>query len=299
VVALVLLVCSFLAGAALQRRRHGAGVRDGLWRLQFHVVGPALILVTFTTLEVDRGFAQALVAVVLATWLVAGAAYAYAALVARARDERGALALAGAFGNTGFVGMPLAQLAFGSPGLALAVVYDRLAWLVPATGVSTAVARLHGRRQPGDRHLLLRTVLTNTPLAAMLAALAVRAEGLELPFAGATHDLAAVVIGPLGFLLLGLSLPLEPPVHPPAELRRIAGALAIRMAGGPLALLAIGSVLAAEVPAVFYLLAGMPSAFHLITLARVYDVRPALVRLAVVSSTAAAVVSVATARMLV
>ena len=42
-------------------------------------------------------------------------------------------------------------------------------------------------------------------------------------------------------------------------------------------------------PAVFYLLAGMPSAFHLLVLARVYDVRPALVNRLVVGTTLSAV----------
>ena len=51
--------------------------------------------------------------------------------------------------------------------------------------------------------------------------------------------------------------------------------------GGPLALLATGALL--------YLLAGMPSAFHLLVLARVYDVRPALVNRLVVGTTLSAV----------
>ena len=61
--------------------------------------------------------------------------------------------------------------------------------------------------------------------------------------------------------------------------------MAIRFAGGPLALLATASLLGARIPGVFFLLAAMPSAFHLLILARVYDVRPALINRIVVGTT--------------
>jgi predicted permease len=60
-----------------------------------------------------------------------------------------------------------------------------------------------------------------------------------------------------------------------------------------LLLFACGRALGADIPGTFYLMAAMPAAFHLLVLARVYDVRPALVRLLVVGSTVPAVVAVA------
>ncbi len=103
----------------------------------------------------------------------------------------------------------------------------------------------------------------------------------------------AAAVGPFGFLLLGLSLSFEPVVHRADELRRAAGALLIRFAGGPLALLATGALLGARVPHVFFLLAAMPPAFNILVLARVYDLRPALMRLLVVGSTVPAIAVVA------
>ena len=100
------------------------------------------------------------------------------------------------------------------------------------------------------------------------------------------------MIGPYGFFLLGLSLTFTRAPRPPEELRRAAGAVAIRLAGGPLALVATGALLGADVPGVFYLLAGMPSAFHLLILARVYEVRPALMNRIVVGTTIPAVAAV-------
>jgi predicted permease len=283
-----LLLVSFAAGLVLQR--HGPRLRRALWLGHFSLLAPVLVFVTFATLRVDRTLLLALAAVVAGSWLVAGTAFAYARLVGRTRAERGALALGASFGNTGFVGLPLAQLAFGHAGLALAVVYGRLAWLVPDTAISTAIARVHGRRS-GDRRAWVRALLLNPPLAALVAALVARAAG-AVPDVGGARDVAAALVGPSGFLLLGISLPLERVAHAAGDVPRAAGALAIRFVAGPSALWLAGRAIGADVPGVFYLLAGMPSAFHLLVLARVYDLRPRLMRLIVVGSTIAAVAAV-------
>ena len=170
------------------------------------------------------------------------------------------------------------------------MLYDRLAWLVPASSVSTSIARLHGRRklEVSPRHRL-RALLANPPLHAFWLALVLRAAGVEVPGTAAAQDLVGAVIGPYGFLLLGLSLTRERTPQRPEELRRAAGAVAIRFAGGPLALLGTAALLGASVPGVFFLLAAMPSAFHLLILARVYEVRPALMNRIVVGTTIPAV----------
>lgn len=286
---LLLLLC-LLGGAALQAARAPTRLRDLLWIAFFWTFSPVLVFVTFLTVDLDQGLGRALAAAILASWLVGLAGYVYARAVAAARDERGALTLAAGFGNTGFVGFPLAQLAYGSDGLALAVLYDRLSWFVPASSISTTIARLHGRRtlevSPRRR---LRTLLANPPLHAFWLALVLRAAGVDVPGTDVARAAAGAVIGPYGFLLLGLSLTLERVPQPVEQLRRAAGAVAIRFAGGPLALLATDALLGARVPAVFYLLSAMPSAFHLLVLARVYEVRPALMNRIVVGTTIPAV----------
>jgi predicted permease len=289
----LLLLGFLLGGAAAQAAGAPTRLRDWLWVAFFWTFSPVLVFVTFLTVDLDEGLGRALAAAILASWLVGLAAYVYAAAVTHERDERGALALAAAFGNTGFVGFPLAQLAFGSEGLTLAVLYDRLSWLVPATSISTTVARLHGRRtlEVSPRHRL-RTLLANPPLHAFWLALVLRAAGVDVAGTDGAQELVGAVIGPYGFFLLGLSITLERTRAVPTELRQAAGAAAIRFVGGPLALLGTGVALGADVPGVFYLLAGMPSAFHLLVLARVYDVRPALVNRLVVGTTLTAVTAV-------
>ena len=135
-------------------------------------------------------------------------------------------------------------------------------------------------------------MLANPPLHAFWLALVLRAAGVDVPGTGAAKDVVGAVIGPYGFFLLGLSLTFVRVPQPPEELRRALGAAAIRFAGGPLALFVTGRLLGADVPGVFYLLAGMPSAFHLLVLARVYEVRPALMNRIVVGTTIPAVAAV-------
>lgn len=289
-----LLLLGFLVlGTAVQRLRGGNRIRDGVWLAYFWTVTPLLVFVSFLTVELDERLALAVAATIVATWLVGALGYAYAAAATHERDERGALALAAGFPNTGFVGLPVAQLAFGDPGLALAVVYDRLSWLVPPTSVSTVVARLHGRRQvDARRDRPVRAALANPPLFAMAVALALRALAVDVPLLSETGSVTAAIVGPAGFFLLGLSLSLEEGDREAIPFGRAAGALVIRFAGGPAVLYAVGRLLGADVPGVFYLLAAMPSAFHLLVLARVYDVRPAMMRLLVVGSTLPAVLVV-------
>jgi predicted permease len=55
---------------------------------------------------------------------------------------------------------------------------------------------------------------------------------------------------------------------------------------------ACGAAFGADIPTAFYLCAAMPCAFHPMILARVFDVRPQLMRLLVVGSTVRAVVAI-------
>jgi len=290
---LVLLALFAGLGVGLQARV-GSRVRTVVWSGFFWIVSPVLILHTFLTVEVDRALVLALAAAIVGAWAAAGLAYVYARLVADSRDERAALALGAGFGNTGFVGIPLAQLVFGPPGVTLAVLYDRLAYLVPATSVTAAMARTHGLCSPSaSRRAKLRALFLNPPLLACCAAIVLRAAGVSVPGLDGAGSLAAALVGPTGFLLLGLSVPLDRFEHGAVELRRAAGALLVRFVGGPLCLLAAAAALGVRVPGAFYLLAAMPSAFHLLVLARVYDVRPRLMRLLVVGSTVPAITGVA------
>ncbi len=283
---LLILAVAGSAGVALQRAGYGDRARKALWRFFFWGIAPILVFSTFVHLHISHALEHALLAAIIATWTIGLVGVVYAKLVASEREERGALILAIGWGNTGFLGYSFAQLLFGTRGLALAVVYDRLAWLVPASGVSVAVARRFGGLTAAPRSRRARlAVAANPPLFAMLAALIVRS--ITGPFTTLSPLVSTItpLVAPIGFTLIGLSVPLERVSFSAADLRRAGGALLIRFVGAPVALLAAGGLLGADVPRVFFLLSAMPPAFNVLVLARVYQVRPKLAGLLVVGST--------------
>jgi predicted permease len=290
---LALFASSFAVGLVLQLRGAGDRLRELAWIATFWTVTPLIVLVAFLRLSLDGALLRALAAAILAGWLVVGLSYAYAYAVARESDERGALVLGSAFGNTAYIGFPLAHLAFGPAGFTLAVLYDRLVLVFPMTSVSTVIARLHGRRRvdvAGDRRL--RAILLNPPAWALVVAVALRLAGVH-PRLSTLNESLAYFVSALGFLLLGLALPLDRIEHEATEVARAAGVLGIKLGVSPLVLFLCGRALGAHIPATFYLMAAMPAAFHLLVLARVYDLRPALMRLIVVGSTVPSVIAVA------
>ena len=283
---LAILLTAMVAGLLLQRLPSQERLRDQIWKASFWVVIPVLVFATFSNVGLNHRLVLAVAAVITATWELVGLSHLYARLVSSERDEVGALTLGGAVGNTGFIGYPLAQLLFGHTGLTQAVVYDQLSFGVPMSSLSVVVARIFGRRNmDAEGRSRLAVVLLNPPLWALIAALALRGAGVHIPHIGTVENVAAALIGPLGFLMLGVSLPLHQVEHDLAEVLRATGAMAIKIGGGPLMLLAIAAAIGAHIPPTFYLLAAMPPAFHLLAVARVYDMRPALVRLMVVAAT--------------
>ena len=102
-----------------------------------------------------------------------------------------------------------------------------------------------------------------------------------------------LAVGPLGFVLLGLSVPLAGTALESGELGRGVAALALRYAAGPLLLVVWSRLLGVAVPPVFYLAALTPAAAHLLVLSRLFALRPALMRLLVLGSTAVTLVGVA------
>ena len=287
-----LLIACFAAGLLAQRAQASGLLRGWAWNVSFFVVSPIVAFYAFSEVTLGRDLALAVAAAIAASWFVLGISYLYARRVAPERDELGALALGGAFGNTGSLGYPLALVLFGTAGLADMVVYSQLAWLVPSIAVSTTVARLHGSGLH-ERASLWRAILRNPPLLAAVTALALRRGEVELSASvDVLRQIAEHVVGPLGLFQVGLALPLERLVYRSDEILRAAGVFVIRFGCSPLVLLGCAAVVGADIPPAFYLGAAMPCAFHLLILARVFGLRPQLMRLLVVGSSVPVVVGV-------
>ncbi len=259
-----------------------------VWESFFWAIAPAAIVFTYTTVAFDRPLVAALGVVAVSSWLVLGSALVVGRLLCRDRAERGALVLGAGWGNTVALGYPLASFAYGAEGLALQVLYAQFYFGVPGIAVSSSVARLAGNGEhPGRRGLraVVRTAL-NPPLVAAVAAVSLRLAGVDLTaLAEPLGDAARVASGPIGLLQLGLALPLRRVSHGRRDLSLAAVALALRHGLAPLMIVAVGAAAGVDVPAVFILAAAAPAAFHVVTLATVFDVRPDLIRLIVVVST--------------
>jgi predicted permease len=275
----------FAIGIGLQRYSGAPRLNRQLWTLYFWTVAPAAIIYAYTTIAISRNLVGALVLVALSSWLVLGVAVLYGRLVGRTRAEAGSLVLGAGWGNTVALGYPLAQLAYGADGLALQVLYAQFYYGVPGIAVSQSVARMYGddRAQPRRRR---RAILANPPLIGAVLAVGLRVANVDIThLATQLGHAAGFLAGPMGFLQLGLSIPLDRFAHDHGDLWRGGGVLGIRHAVAPLMLYVLGILAGIPVPGVFLLAAAAPCAFHTLTLAQVFGVRPDLLRLVIAVST--------------
>jgi predicted permease len=298
-VTVLLLALSFVAGLVLQRHPARDRLLGVLWFVSFYVLGPLTAFYAFSVLPLERKTAVLVALVACTLWCMLCVAYLYGFVAGRDLRERATLVLPIAFWNTGYVGYVIARLLWGQQGFALMVFFDQVGFLVPAVVISTAIANSHGLAdgEPVGR-VLARRLLLNPPLAGAVAGVALNVAGHPLPWAAGLGRVLGSSVGPFGFLLLGLALPLSGVALGRGELRRGLAALAVRYSVAPLLLLLWGRLLGIAVPPVFYLAALTPAAAHLLVLARVFSLRSALMRLLVIGSTAITLGGVACASIL-
>lgn len=286
----LLLFAAFGAlGLWLQRGAHGDAVRERLWAVNYAVLIPIAAAFAFLTVDIDLELVQLFACSVTAWWITVALAGLYAHVTARTRPMRGALWLVGAFPNTGFIGFPLAHLAFGADGLRLAIIYDQLSLVIPAIVVSTIIAQRHAA--PSDAAAapaapsVWRSVLASPPVWSVAVLLVLRLtivpEPLELEALG---NAVGAVVGPVGFLLLGLSLPLGGFSHGRREVVDVVGAISIRILAAPVLLWLVARLAGVDVPDALYLIAAMPTAFHTLVISRLHGLEVTVVRLGVLAS---------------
>ena len=295
---LVLLGGALAAGAGLQRSSRVEQVRHLLWQANLWLLSPPLVVWAVATLRLGHDVeGRAIVAVLIASWCMVAVAGAYAYVVARSRAERGALWLGAGFENSGYFGYPAAQLLYGHTGLKLAVVYGQSALGVPAMIVTTTIASIHGAATGHQRASLRRVAFSNPLLACFALGLALRAAPGTHAALASVGGVCAALVGPLGFLLFGLALPLGALRLAASSTVRALGAMSVRFVLGPLILASVALLLGARLPAVFLLLIASPTAMHVMTLSRIYRVEPELMRAIVVGSSLAGCLIVGTLRL--
>ncbi|MGN6189077.1 MAG: AEC family transporter [Conexibacter sp.] len=198
--------------------------------------------------------------------------------------------------NTAYFGLPLIAALFSPAELSQAVVYDGLVSLpMFVIGSYSVGARLGHARAGGVRAQLRTGLLRNPVLWAVLAALLVPDAWAPAWLVTPSH-VAVYALLPLGFLVVGVTLGDEakdgmlripPPLTPP-----IAAVALLRMAFVPLVLLAVGQLFI-DVPAPFYVMAGMPVGVNTVLVGHATGLDLRLTSSAIAWTTAVALVAIA------
>ena len=171
-------------------------------------------------------------------------------------------------------------------------LYAQLRWILPEIAVTVATAEAYGEPSRARPFRSLARYVVNPPTIAALLTIALRVSGVDIVVQGLlVGRLMAQIVGPFGFLLLGLSMPLDPWSGSGLSLRDL-GALVIRHALAPLCLLVVGAAFRVHVPAVFILGSAMPCAFNLVVIARLFEIDARKTRSLVVISTALALAAI-------
>ena len=281
-VILPVVVMASVGGAIGRWRRV---VAEPISTLVFYVLSPALIFRSMAETELDLDLSLRIVG---AAWLLFfgawGVSALWSALVRHDARQRAAFALSVTALNAGNMGLPIALLAFGEEGLAIAVRF----LVANAALNSTAnvfIASLAGANTLGALTAPLRYPM----LYATVAGLAVNATGAVLPVALDTPiDAFADAAIPTMLVVLGLQLlrGIER-----SALRDVAAASALRLGGGPLLMWGVTLLLGVggTTQQTLIVLAAMPTAVFTTILATEFAARPRFVTLAVVTSTFASV----------
>lgn len=200
-----LILVPLLLGLVLQKKLQR--ISDPLQKWVLWIALPSLVfekLAQMTGLRFDT----------LEFWLLVGQPWAHfilagtvVVLMGRAlrwgTSVTGALALTVALGNTSFVGIPLIRILQGEHAVAHAVLLDQLgSFLI----LATVAVPLASAFSPSSSHsltpgMILKRVLTFPSFVALLAALSVRALGVQLP-----DTLYSLALNPLGQTLAPAAL---------------------------------------------------------------------------------------------
>lgn len=232
--AFALVLVMLVVGYAFQRLRVlPDNAAQTLNLVVLYVCLPAAVLRYAPRLQLE----PALLAVAVVPWLLLLATVLAVHALARALhlrdDERAALLLTVALGNTSFLGYPLTRALIGEHALPYAVVYDQFGvFLILSTFGLWVVARYGGLvngHRPGARDMLLR-IAKFPPLWAMVLGFTVMPAQPPTWIAGGLQRLSDALL-PLAMLAIGLSVRLTLPRE---ELKPLAAGLLLKLVLMPL-----------------------------------------------------------------
>ncbi|MBY0221614.1 AEC family transporter [Sporosarcina aquimarina] len=167
-----------------------------------NVAMPSIILSSIFTVEIDRNMFKTLILIfvfsVLINLIGLLIGYVTASLSPKYSEKRIEVAILSAFGNTGFIGIPLCAVLFGAEGALYAAVFD--------AGVDFTIWTVGVYLMQNERKIswaLLKNMI-NIPLIAIVLGIVVALTGVRIPslFMNVTTSLAAFAI-PLAMFYIG------------------------------------------------------------------------------------------------
>ncbi|HEY5476608.1 MAG TPA: AEC family transporter [Tepidiformaceae bacterium] len=255
--------------------------------LVFYLFSPALVLHSLATTQLSAGASFRIFGVMIATYAAMYvAATAWSLLVRHDRSMRAGFALAATIPNVGNMGLPVAQLAFGTPGLEVAVM-NFIAGSALANSASIVVASTAG----GSRAEAFRAPFRYPALYAAAAGAAINAFGIDLPVAiNAPITTLSNAAVPAMLVVLGLQLQHAVSLDHLTDLVAVnSGRLLIAPVVAWFTATALG--LSDVTRGTLVVLAAMPTAVIATILATEFNAQPAFVTRAVVTSTLASMLS--------
>lgn len=253
-------------GLLLRRTLRGAvtpaAMSAALTAVILDVTAPLLVLDVLLRAPLNRSLALCLVAPTVALFVALGLARLASVALRVDRPAAGAMMLAAAFSNTGFMGVPIAQGLYPTRPVAAqaAVLIDTVDTTVLLWTLGAALAARFGAGDDGDLRAVLRSLARRPLVWAVVVGLALNGLGVTLPWwLRPGVERAAAATGPLVFVVLGLNVDLS---RLKGRAAALAVTVALRVAVSPAVALAVAWAIGLRGPAAWagVLQAAMPTA---------------------------------------
>lgn len=263
-------------------------------QLMLWVLLPPVAFLNIAALELTAKVGAGIAYGYAALLITSGAAYLVGTyLLHLSRPAAGALMLAAAFANTGYLGLPFNATLFGLDGLPNAVAYDILVTTLGILTIGFSIGAAFGTVAERTRERVAAFFSRNPPLwACALGFLAPSA--LAPGWAVDASQIVVFAILPLGFFVVGVTLAAEADEgrirFPPPLGAAVLAALALKLLVAPATVAGLSEVVLA-VPDPYLVQAGMASAINGIVIAHEYGLDRGLLAAAIAWSTAIVVVA--------
>jgi hypothetical protein len=220
-----------------------------------YVALPALVFTAVWRAEPDPAFAMLPVIAWMVVLVGLALAWALARLLRLEGPTAGAFIMVAVFGNTGYVGYPVAQALLGDAGLVRAIFSDVFGNTAAVISVGTLIASHYGAHDVKVNPL--REIVTFPPFIALAAALALHSVPIPDLLISWLDALGKIVV-PLIMISVGLTLK---PRALGGHLGRATVVVAVKLVALPLVALGLGALLLADVASVriAVLEAGVPT----------------------------------------